>query len=235
MMGSGRAFAPLAERLGGRVDLHAFDLPSHGRSAPWQPAAGEDYHSCITRIARDLLPDGPVDLIGHSIGGTVALRIAVDLPDRIRSLTLIEPVMFAASQSGHALDEELAALAADGRMDLAAQVFLDAWGGPGGFAALSPGARQLAITRMPLVLETDAALAADVHGVLRPGGLEAIAAPVMLIAGTDSPPVIREILETLAARMPDVGRATVPDAGHMAPVTHPNQVAGLVAVNLDRA
>ena len=33
----------------------------------------------------------------------------------------------------------------------------------------------------------------------------------------------------------DVGRAQVPGAGHMLPITHPDQVAGLIAVNLDRA
>ena len=88
---------------------------------------------------------------------------------------------------------------------------------------------------MPLVLETDAALSADVHGILRPGGLEAVRAPSLLIAGADSPAVVGEIFDTLAARLPDARRATVPGAGHMAPVTHPAEVTALVAGNLDRA
>ena len=41
--------------------------------------------------------------------------------------------------------------------------------------------------------------------------------------------------DALAARLPDVGRAVVPDAAHMLPITHPAQVAGLIAANLDRA
>ena len=235
MMGSGRAFDPMARRLGGRVDLTAFDLPSHGRSGAWQPADGEDYHTTVTRMAEGLLGEGPVDLIGHSIGATVALRLAVAAPGRVRSLTLIEPVLFAASRSGHSLDDELAALAAAGRIEAAARLFLGIWGAPGGFEALPRSLQQAAVELMPLVLETDAALSADVHGILRPGGLEAVRAPSLLIAGADSPAVVGEIFDTLAARLPDARRATVPGAGHMAPVTHPAEVTALVAGNLDRA
>lgn len=235
MMGSGRAFDPMARRLGGRVDLTAFDLPSHGRSGAWQPADGEDYHTTVTRMAEGLLGEGPVDLIGHSIGATVALRLAVAAPGRVRSLTLIEPVLFAASRSGHSLDDELAALAAAGQMEAAARLFLGIWGAPGGFEALPRSLQQAAVELMPLVLETDAALSADVHGILRPGGLEAVRASSLLIAGADSPAVVGEIFDTLAARLPDARRATVPGAGHMAPVTHPAEVSALVADNLDRA
>lgn len=235
MMGSGRAFDPMARRLGGRVDLTAFDLPSHGRSGAWRPAEGEDYHTTVTRMAEGLLGEGPVDLIGHSIGATVALRLAVAAPGRVRSLTLIEPVLFAASRSGHSLDDELAALAAAGKIEAAARLFLGIWGAPGGFEALPRSLQQAAVELMPLVLETDAALSADVHGILRPGGLEAVRAPSLLIAGADSPAVVGEIFDTLAARLPDARRATVPGAGHMAPVTHPAEVTALVAGNLDRA
>lgn len=235
MMGSSRAFDPMARRLEGRVDLRAFDLPSHGRSAAWQPTEGEDYHTTITRIAAGLLEDGPVDLIGHSIGGTVALRLAVEAPERVRSLTLIEPVLFAASRSGHALDRKLAALAAARRIAAAARLFVDAWGAPGGFAAMSPGLQRSAVELMRLVLQTDAALGADVHGILRPGGLEALRAPVMLIRGAESPAVMDEIVGTLAARLPAALRGTVAGAGHMLPVTHPDEVAALVAGNLERS
>lgn len=238
MMGSSRAFDPVAARLGGRVDLRGFDLPSHGRSAPWQPEAAEDYHTAITRIARGLIAaagDGPLDLIGHSIGATVALRIAVETPALVRSLSLIEPVLFAASASGHALDDQLAALAAAGQIEQATRLFMQMWGGPGGFEALPAATRQAAIAQMPLLLETSPAMSDDCHGILRPGGLESISAPVMLISGDDSPPVIAEIAQAIAARLPDVGRASVPGARHMLPMTHPEQVAGLVAVNLDRA
>jgi len=58
---------------------------------------------------------------------------------------------------------------------------------------------------------------------------------VLLVQGADSPAAIGGIIDALAGRLPDVGRATIPAAGHMAPLTHPEQVAGLIGVNLDRA
>lgn len=63
-------------------------------------------------------------------------------------------------------------------------------------------------------------LSQDSANILRDGGLEAIDAPVMLISGENSPPVIHAIADALAGRLPDVGRATVPGAGHMLPLTH---------------
>lgn len=69
----------------------AVDLPGHGESGP----PGED--ASATGLARDLaaalrgLGIGPVHLVGHSLGGAVALRMAEAEPGRVRSLTLIAP------------------------------------------------------------------------------------------------------------------------------------------------
>ncbi|MDN5567651.1 MAG: alpha/beta hydrolase, partial [Paracoccus sp. (in: a-proteobacteria)] len=102
-------------------------------------------------------------------------------------------------------------------------------------ASLPPAMHAAIARQIRLVADTDATLRHDRANILRDGGLEAIDAPVLLISGQDSPPVIGAIADALAARLPDVGRAQVPDAGHMLPLTHSAQVAGLIAVNLDRA
>ena len=117
----------------------------------------------------------------------------------------------------------------------AARQFLDAWGGPGGFDAM-PAATHPALARqIELVLDSNATLWHDTARILRDGGLEAIDAPVMLVRGADTRPEITGIIDGLAARLPDVGRAVVPGAGHMAPLTHPAEIAGLIAANLERA
>ena len=48
-----------------------------------------------------------------------------------------------------------------------------------------------------------------------------------------SPP-INAIADEVAARLPDVGVADVEGAGHMLPVTHAKQCAGLIEVNVTR-
>ena len=236
MMASGSYWGPIAAALGGAVDLQGFDMPGHGRSDDWLPAPGDpDYHTAVTRIAASFI-ERPLDLIGHSIGATIALRIAVAAPEAVRSLTLIEPVLFAAApDAAQDVQDARMQAALDAGDDLAAaQAFLSVWGSQD-VSALPATAQATVARQIRLVADTGPTLRHDRANILRDGGLEAIDAPVLLISGQNSPPVIGEIADALAARLPDVGRAQVPGAGHMLPITHPQQVAGLIAVNLDRA
>ncbi|WBU55753.1 alpha/beta fold hydrolase [Paracoccus sediminicola] len=235
MMGSGRLFEPLAAHLDGLIDLHAFDFPGHGRSPDWQPEEGVDLHTKVTRHAARMI-ERPVDLIGHSFGATVALRIAVGVPQAIRSLTLVEPVLFAAAPAAARRDEQdrLARFEQQGDWDGMLRQFLGDWGSPGEIPTDGPKADRLR-RQMRMVVDTNAALMEDRADILRPDGLEQIAAPVMLIAGAKSPDIVHDISEALAARLPDVGRATIPGAGHMLPLTHAEQFADLTRMNLERA
>ncbi|SIT11048.1 Pimeloyl-ACP methyl ester carboxylesterase [Paracoccus saliphilus] len=236
MLASGSYWGPISERLEGRIDLQGFDMPGHGRSDPWSPEPDDpDYHTAVTRIAASFI-NRPLDLIGHSMGATVALRIAVAAPEAVRSLTLIEPVLFAAVPAAAQAQPEMQIdrLLAEGREEDATRGFLSAWGSQG-YDDLSERIQAQMRARIGLVAECTPTLADDRPRILREGGLESIDAPVLLIAGGDSPQVIHDIAEALAARLPDVGRATVPDAGHMLPITHPDEVAGLIDVNLERA
>lgn len=234
MMGSGAYWGIAAEELGGQLDLRAPDLPGHGRSPDWQP--GElDYHTLVTRQVAAMI-DRPLDLIGHSLGATVALRIAVGAPHAVRSLTLIEPVLFAAAPDAaqSASMEEMARVYAAGDVVGATRIFLSEWGVPGtDIDAIGPD--HPFVRQIGIVAETNGVLARDAANILRPDGLEGIDAPVLILRGAKSPDVIGAISEALAARLPDVGQAIVPGAGHMLPITHPVEVAGLIGVNLDRA
>lgn len=236
MMGSGGLFDPLAARLGGLVDLRAFDFPGHGRSPDWiAPGDGIDLHTFVTRQAAGLITR-PVDLIGHSFGATVALRIAVGAPHAIRSLTLVEPVLFAAASpaASKAEYDRLAPYEAAQDWDGMLRQFLGDWGAAGPVPSEGPKAERLR-RQMRMVVDTNAGLMADRANILREGGLEGVDVPVMLIAGAELPPIVHEIAEALAARLPDVARATIPGAGHMLPMSHPDQFAELTRMNLERS
>lgn len=234
MMGNASYWGPIARDLHERISLAAPDLPGHGQSPDWD-GGPPDYHTAVTRAVAGLITR-PLDLIGHSLGATVALRIAVAAPDAVRSLTLIEPVLFAAAPdlaNERQLDEVDSLLAAGQDTD-AARIFLEAWGGIDWQAQTETGKARL-VRQIRLVQSSNAALRADSAHILRDGGLEAIDAPVLIVMGGASPAVIPAIADALAARLPDVGRANVPGAGHMLPITHPHQVAELIGVNLDRS
>ena len=233
MMGNASYWGPIAEGLANKVQISAPDLPGHGQSPDWPGTP--DYHSYTTRAVAPLI-DRPMDLIGHSLGATVALRIAVAAPEAVRSLTLIEPVLFAAAPdpAADALMAELSALVDAGHSDEAARRFLSIWGGID-WQAQTPAGRERLVRQMQLVVAGNETLMQDDAHILREGGLEGIDAPVLIVMGGDSPAVIGDIAEALAARLPDVGRARVPGAAHMLPITHPRQVAELIGLNLDRA
>jgi pyruvate dehydrogenase E2 component (dihydrolipoamide acetyltransferase) len=69
----------------------ALSLPGHGDTAP-APGAyapGSDTAPFVADFL-DALGVGPVDIVGHSAGGVVALRLALADPTRVRTLVLVD-------------------------------------------------------------------------------------------------------------------------------------------------
>lgn len=230
-------WAGVARALGPRLSVTAFDLPGHGASGPW-PGTGE-IQAVSTAIAADLL-DGPADILGHSFGATVALRLAVAHPHLVRSLSLYEPVFFAVAladrpdlRAVHAAEmaEYDAGVGADD-MARAARGFLRVWGDGEGWDALPLATRARIAAQMPLIEAAAPALYDDVGGMLASGALTHIAAPVLLMEGARSPAIIGAINAGLAARLPEARRATIAGAGHMGPITRPRAVAAEIAAFL---
>lgn len=227
----------VADRLAG-LRLRAFDLPGHGLSADWP--GGGDYLAASRAAALGLI-DEPVDLIGHSLGAVVALAVAEARPEAVRTLTLIEPVLFAAvagTPEWQSLRAQLAPFEAAMRQGdpiAATRAFAAVWGAGADWDRIGLRAQSYMTDRIHLIAETTRITEEDSGGLLAEGALETLTMPVMLVRGTASPPAAGAICEAIAARLPDVGVATVQGAGHMVPVTHPAQTAGLIAANLERA
>jgi pimeloyl-[acyl-carrier protein] methyl ester esterase len=80
----GAVWQPLVKRLSKVFTLHLVDLPGMGLSRPIEP-----FHLYATaeKIA-EMLP-AHADILGWSLGGQVAMRIAIDHPDLVRRLVLV--------------------------------------------------------------------------------------------------------------------------------------------------
>ncbi len=79
------------------LDVVIPDLPGYGDSAPLaQPHTLANYAETVEalRVALDL---GPIHLIGHSLGASIALLHASTYPAALRSLCLINPVSTASN------------------------------------------------------------------------------------------------------------------------------------------
>ncbi|MBI9113686.1 alpha/beta fold hydrolase [Sanguibacter suaedae] len=99
---AGTAWPDLVGRWCDGWDIHAPDLRGHGRSPRFRDdeleSATEVLVADVVALV-DSLP-GPVALVGHSLGGLLALRTALARPDRVRGLVLEDP----AEPSGDAPD-----------------------------------------------------------------------------------------------------------------------------------
>lgn len=217
------------------------DMLSHGRSPDWDRQG--DYQDKCVAAAKPFLSER-MDVIGHSFGATIALRLAVAHPEKVRSLTMIEPVYFAvALQDAPALVKDHNARAApftkalaDGDDALGARLFNRMWseGGPK-WAALPDSTRAAMVRSIHVVPAQHDALFHDRPGMLKPGILDRVTAPVLLLRGSKSHPAIAAINDGLARRLPDAQSLEIDGAGHMLPITHPNQTADAFRALLARA
>jgi pimeloyl-ACP methyl ester carboxylesterase len=91
-----RAYRTILGPLASDFRILALDLRGHGRTpAPAEPVGrttwldlGHDLNTFLQTL--DLKP---VVLAGHSMGGTLSLFAAADLPERVRALALFDPVV----------------------------------------------------------------------------------------------------------------------------------------------
>jgi esterase len=128
-LGSGRNLSTLGRRVvAGDPTRTVFlpDLAGHGLSPPLPPGAD------LATFAGDLLEtlgDGPLDLVGHSLGGRVALAAARLAPERVRSLMLLDiapgPVHHWFSESAKVLQAVLKAPATAKDRETMRRVLLD--------------------------------------------------------------------------------------------------------------
>src|SRR3954454_7729676 len=81
---TGTAWRPVVRALGGRPGVLAPDLPGHGTMAARRPATAD----AVIAYLRAAAPPRFV-LGGYSMGGRLALAVALALPERVASLLLV--------------------------------------------------------------------------------------------------------------------------------------------------
>ena len=108
LFGMGSNLGALARVLQDEYRVYSVDLPNHGRSQ-WLPEAGISTLANAITQWMDECSLGSATLVGHSLGGKVAMQLALSQPERVASLVVadIAPVEY---PSRH--DEVFAALVA---------------------------------------------------------------------------------------------------------------------------
>jgi len=85
----GDDWRPQLDYFRDRYRTIACDLRGHGRSSkPHAPYSIEGFARDVASLLREL-EAGPAHIVGISLGGMVAFQLAIDAPERVRSLTIV--------------------------------------------------------------------------------------------------------------------------------------------------
>lgn len=239
---SGSEWTALCNELSNRFRCIMPDQWSCGHSDPW-PGNGpftlaEEAAPVVELIDR---LDLPVHLVGHSYGGGVALRVARERPAMIRSLTLIEPSIFHVLNSFGLKEEKLYREISDvaEAVKLAVNTgdlwggmgrFVDYWNGAGTWDTMPLEARLKLSRRLAKVVLDFRALFTE------PAGLEdyaALTCATLIVCGERSPGPSRRIVEMLEQTMVDIRVREISGAGHMSPLTHPDDVNRAIVAHIE--
>lgn len=169
---------------------------------------------------------GPAFLLGHSYGAQTALAAAALTPDRVRKLVLYEPPW--PSLVGGDVIHRLEALGQRREWDALVATFMRD-------VLQVPPADVAAIRASPdwTVWTADApASLADLRALVtyafEPARARALAMPVLLLVGTESPRALYAT-DALAAAFPDARVRALEGQGHEGMTTAPRQFADVVA------
>ncbi|WP_432889918.1 alpha/beta fold hydrolase [Kribbella sp. CA-245084] len=107
--GDGRSWDPV--RFAGRRVV-TVDLRGHGQSPV--PSGGYRPHDYAADLASLVEAFGPVVAVGHSMGGQIVVRLALDRPDLVRAVVAIDPAYGADEVEAASFQQRLTDLRRDG-------------------------------------------------------------------------------------------------------------------------
>jgi pimeloyl-ACP methyl ester carboxylesterase len=205
---------PLAEEF----ELHVVDRLGFGRSP--EPQGRVDFEAEAGELAA--LLEAPAHVLGHSYGAIVCMLAAVRRPQRVRSLTVVEPPAFGLVQDDPSVRQMVSRLDAHiGRAGGMTEEeylsgFLAAWGfdlreGPTLNAVARRSVRRSIGERLPTEAEIplDALAAAPFPILVARGGWDAVPAAAREIGGRAFIAVCDLLVERLGAEL-----AVFPGAAH---------------------
>lgn len=203
--------------------VFTIDLPGHGKSKGPGRQSVADYAADVVRFmnASDL---SRVVLVGHALGGAIALALAIDHPQRVAGIGLIScgarlPVASAVLENACNPATFILAIQA---LQLMMHI-------PQTATHVQEQAFRRYSSIRPTLFHGDL-LASDQFDVST--RLGDIHEPALVVCGTDDQLAPRRFSENLARGIPRAALQTIDGAGHLVMLEQPRRVAGLVSVFL---
>ncbi|TMK77480.1 MAG: alpha/beta fold hydrolase [Actinobacteria bacterium] len=210
-----------------------YDQRGFGRS-PIEPGVFSHARDLVDLL--DELGLERTSLVGGSMGGRIALEVAIAHPDRVEKLVLMDPGL-----PGHAWSEETRegwaeeeAAIEHGDLDAAVEVNLRMWvDGPGRSAAdVDPGLRERVGEMQRRALELQMPVGEDAREELLVPDIRErlgdVRAPTLVLTGEEDRDDMQSIADLLVERIPDTRRASIPHAAHVPSLERPDEFDRLV-------
>lgn len=209
----------------------AINLFGYGETSPW-PADHEQTVEDQVGLVLGLMDQvpGKISLVGHSLGGVLTLEAALRRRDRIEKLALYEPNPFHLMRE-HGQPETYAgmvnlmntvqSLYRQGRHEEAARHFIVFWSDEASWDALPEKRRATLAKAIASTVHEGRALERNTTSIQ---AYASLAMPTLLMYAADTNPLIAQVLTLLEKGCPHWQVAVQPQGGHLAPLTHADEV-----------
>lgn len=169
---------------------------------------------------------------GHSYGGVIAIQLALDHPEAVRSLALLEPALVGAVPNSAQFMEAMAPLVkryADGDKRGALDGFMSEVAGPDFRRTIDliPGAYEMALADIDNFFRVE--MPAIGEWRFTRDDAENIRQPVLAMVGADSVGVFHEIHQLVQSWIPRSQTVTIQHANHMLQMCNARQTAESLA------
>ena len=219
------AWTPQVNALSDTHWVIALDMPGHGQSMPLPDGTSIADYAAQAIALLDALGIRKVNVVGHSMGGLVALALALDYPDRVLRVGVLNSVYERSPEARGAVEVRAAEIAVSGTCGDIEQP-IRRWLGE----IESPLHGQI---RRWLSTMNPAAYAAAYRNFatadrLFSGRLDKLGIPALFATGSDDPNSTPQMVQAMAAAAPRGKAAILPGQRHMMNLVDPDGTNRLI-------
>jgi len=192
-------------------------------------------HAADAAALLDRLGVPRAHVAGHSTGAVVAAQMALDSPETVHTLVLLEPLLLSVPSGKAVLQTVGPAFEAYGRGDHeeAWAIFLSAASGLDWATCRALLDKQIPGVVAQAIKDADTLFGIELPAItdwaFGPEQAAAIHCPVLSVLGTNTLPLFVEVADLLRSSLPHVQDCTIDDVGHLLHIQRPRPVARAMA------